>query len=223
MKRQFIKTADGSTSIYLEGMDDYYHSKYGAIAESNHIFIKNGLLSRDLTKEINVLEVGMGTGLNVLTTMKASNEYGLKIHYDAIEAYPIKMEELSSINFAEILKIEDSLLRNIHDSPWETKVQLQPHFNLTKYQAKLQDAKLELNQCDVVYFDAFSPDKQEEMWSEGIFKKLYHSLKPGGVLVTYCVKGMIRRLLQSVGFKVEKLKGPEGGKREMCRAIKPLT
>jgi tRNA U34 5-methylaminomethyl-2-thiouridine-forming methyltransferase MnmC len=220
VKRQFIKTADGSTSIYLEEMDEHYHSKHGAIVESNHIFIKNGLLPKSSSSKIVVFEVGMGTGLNVMTTIKAAKEHQLTIDYHAVEAFPIKMEELSFINFPDLLSIEESLFQTIHSSPWETPVQLMANFNLSKYASKLNELKLKAAQFDVIYFDAFAPEKQEEMWTEEIFRKLFNALKPEGILVTYCVKGVIRRRLQSVGFRVEKLKGPEGGKREMCRAWK---
>ncbi len=220
MKRQFIKTADGSTSIYLEEMDEHYHSKHGAIVESNHIFIKNGLLSKSGVNEIAVFEVGMGTGLNVMTTIKAAQEHELIVNYHAVEAFPIIEEELSFINFSELLSIEEGLFRKIHSAPWEKPAQLMPNFKLTKYQTKLNELVLKTEQFDVIYFDAFAPEKQGEMWSEEIFIKMFDSLKHGGSLVTYCVKGVIRRRLQAVGFTVEKLKGPEGGKREMCRAWK---
>lgn len=220
MKRKFIETADGSTSIYLEEMDEHYHSKHGAIVESNHIFIRNGLLAKSDESEIVVFEVGMGTGLNVLTTIKAAEEHKLKIDYHTVEAFPIQLEELSFINFSELLSIERGLFEKIHSTPWEKEEQLLSNFKLTKYLSKLDELEIDAQKFDVIYFDAFAPEKQEEMWTEDVFRKLFSSLKPEGILVTYCVKGVIRRRLKSVGFTVEKLKGPEGGKREMCRAIK---
>ena len=220
MKRKFIETADGSTSIYLEEMDEHYHSKHGAIAESNHIFIRNGLLSKSNHREIAVFEVGMGTGLNVMTTLKAAVEHDMKVDYHAVEAFPIKEEELDFINFSSLLDMEQGLFLKIHTTPWERENQLHPNFKLTKLNSKLGELELRKDQFDVVYFDAFAPEKQEEMWTEDIFGKIFEAIKPEGILVTYCVKGIIRRRLQSVGFRVEKLKGPEGGKREMCRAIK---
>ena len=213
MKRKFIQTADGSTSIYLEEMDEHYHSKHGAIIESNHIFIRNGLLAKSNQREIAVFEVGMGTGLNVMTTIKAAEEHGLKLDYHAVE-------ELEFINFARLLGMEQDLLMKIHAVPWGVENQIHSNFKLTKLDSKLGNLNVHKEQFDVVYFDAFAPEKQEEMWTEDIFRKMFEALKPQGVLVTYCVKGVIRRRLQSVGFRVEKLKGPEGGKREMCRAIK---
>jgi tRNA U34 5-methylaminomethyl-2-thiouridine-forming methyltransferase MnmC len=220
VKRQFIKTADGSTSIYLEEMDEHYHSIHGAIAESNHIFIENGLLSKAGNNEISVFEVGMGTGLNVMTTLKAAEENNLNVNYKTVEAFPIKLSELGNINFSDLLSMENSIFLKLHAVPWEEENNLTERFKLTKFESKLDGLRLDEAQFDVVYFDAFAPEKQEEMWSESIFTKLFKALKPEGILVTYCVKGSIRRRLQSVGFTVEKLKGPEGGKREMCRARK---
>lgn len=220
MKRKFIETADGSTSIYLEEMDEHYHSKHGAIAESNHIFIKNGLLPKSSQEEISVFEVGMGTGLNVMTTIKAADEHQLKVHYHTVEAFPIKEEELGLINFSSLLGMDQGLFLRIHTVPWEIENLLQDNFKLSKFHSKLSELELRAAFFDVVYFDAFAPEKQEEMWTEEIFQKMFDVLKAEGILVTYCVKGVIRRRLQAVGFRVEKLKGPEGGKREMCRAWK---
>ncbi|MDB9964515.1 tRNA (5-methylaminomethyl-2-thiouridine)(34)-methyltransferase MnmD [Vicingaceae bacterium] len=220
MKRKFIETTDGSTSIYLEEMGEHYHSKHGAIVESNHIFIKNGLLPKSGQEEILVFEVGMGTGLNVMTTLKAAKDHQLKINYHAIEAFPIQEEELEFINFSSLLEMDHGLFLKIHAASWENENLLQSNFKFTKFYCKLINLELHAEFFDVVYFDAFAPEKQEEMWTEEIFQKMFDALKPEGILVTYCVKGVIRRRLQAIGFRVEKLKGPEGGKREMCRAWK---
>lgn len=220
MKRQFIRTADGSSSIYLKDMDEHYHSKHGAITESEHIFVQNGLLSLPNRPLIRVFEVGMGTGLNVLTTLKASTLNNLKVHYETIEAFPILEHELEQINYDSLLQMGNDLLIKIHSSVWGEDIEFNNGFYLKKYKQKLQEYIMEEESFDVVYFDAFAPEKQPEMWTPDIFCKLYKGLKEGGALVTYCVKGEIRRRLQSVGFAVEKLKGPVGGKREMCRAWK---
>ncbi len=220
VKRRFIQTADGSTSIYLEEINEHYHSKHGAIVESNHIFIKNGLLQKSNLREISVFEVGMGTGLNVMTTIKAATMHNLEIDYHTVEAFPIIEEELEFINFSSLLEMEQDLFLRIHTVPWRHENELQPYFKFTKLNAKLSELEMRKESFDVVYFDAFAPEKQEEMWTEEIFQEMFKALKPGGILVTYCVKGAVKRRLQSVGFRVEKLKGPEGGKREMCRAWK---
>ena len=162
----------------------------------------------------------MGTGLNVMTTIKAADEHQLKVHYHTVEAFPIKEEELGLMNFSSLLGMDQGLFLRIHTVPWEIENLLQDNFKLSKFHSKLSELELRAAFFDVVYFDAFAPEKQEEMWTEEIFQKMFDVLKPEGILVTYCVKGVIRRRLQAVGFRVEKLKGPEGGKREMCRAWK---
>lgn len=220
MKRKVVKTADGSSSIYLEEMDEHYHSKHGAIAESEHIFIQNGLLAKKNEPIISVFEVGMGTGLNVITTMQAAEKNKLTINYETIEAFPILLSELRALNFTEALNFDVALFQKIHAVEWERANEIQENFRLLKWRNKLQDIKLSSTKYDVIYFDAFAPEKQQEMWSREIFDKLFISLKPKGILVTYCVKGEIRRRLKDVGFTVEKLSGPIGGKREMCRAHK---
>lgn len=221
MKKELVTTSDGSHSVFLPEMDEHYHSMHGAIAESEHVYIKNGLLAAAKQKKsIQVFEVGLGTGLNVLTTYKSALANQLKVIMDSIEAYPLDWEEVKSLNFRQQLDIEKSIYKQIHQSDWDAEVELSPQLTLHKYHDKLQHFDLAENCYDVIYFDAFAPEKQEEMWSEAIFKKLYTALKLGGILVTYCVKGEIRRRLHDIGLKVEKLKGPEGGKREIMRAVK---
>lgn len=220
MQKQIIQTKDGSHSIYLPQMDEHYHSTHGAIVESEHIFIKNGLLAQSEEKQdVVIFEVGMGTGLNVLTSFIAAQKKGIRIDYHTIEAFPLKWNELDSLNYEELLGIDKKLLKDIHQGNWNQCLELSPNFKLYPYHSDLKTFNHTLA-YDLIYFDAFAPEKQEEMWSEEIFSRLFKALKEGGCLVTYCVKGEIRRRLQKVGFKVEKLTGPIGGKREMCRAWK---
>lgn len=226
MKRQIVKTNDGSVSIYLEEMDEHYHSKHGAIAESEHIFVKNGLEASRQTNKLIIFEVGMGTGLNVLTSYLTAQHLQKEVLFHTIEAFPVELNEVEQLNYTEELGLDRALLDELHNSNWNEKLRLSKYFSVVKHKEKLQDfnlEKLELgsrNGVDVIYFDAFAPEKQTEMWSEEIFMKLFNALNKDGILVTYCVKGEIRRRLQKVGFEVEKLKGPVGGKREMCRAWK---
>ena len=224
MKKQVLETADGSTSIYLEELDEHYHSKHGAVAESQHIFVKNGLLAKSNLQKIKVFEIGMGTGLNVLTTFVASEEHDLNVEMHTVEAYPVDSKELTQMNFAEILNVEKAIFDRIHLAEWSREHSLSTNFKLIKYHDTIQNieftSNMKSNGVDVIYFDAFAPEKQEEMWNKEVFEKLYGVLNESGILVTYCVKGVIRRRLAEVGFKVEKLAGPKGGKREMCRAIK---
>ena len=221
MKKELVTTSDGSHSVFLPEMDEHYHSTHGAIAESEHVYIKNGLLAAAKhKKQLQVFEVGLGTGLNVLTTYKAAIANKLEVVMHSIEAFPLEWEEVKALNFAQQLMLDKSIYKKIHKSDWNAEVELSPRLTLQKYHAKLQDYELVENKYDVIYFDAFAPEKQEEMWSEQIFEKLFKALKSNGVLVTYCVKGEVRRRLIDIGFSVEKLKGPEGGKREIMRGVK---
>jgi tRNA U34 5-methylaminomethyl-2-thiouridine-forming methyltransferase MnmC len=220
MDRELVITSDGSHSLYIKEMDEQYHSKHGAIAEANKIFIEYGLSYQSKRKkELSIFEVGFGTGLNALLSLMYANSSQLQIHYDTIEKYPLKLEEVSNLNFKEELKLTDDLLLKLHTVPWEKWIKIQEGFNLYKREMDLLDLDL-MNSYDLIYFDAFAPEKQAKMWGKEVFEKLYDSLNNQGVLVTYCVKGEIRRRLIEIGFKIEKLKGPEGGKREVLRAIK---
>ncbi|MAC94384.1 MAG: SAM-dependent methyltransferase [Flavobacteriales bacterium] len=220
MQKQLVKTGDGSHSFYLPEMDEHYHSKHGSIAESQHIFIQSALLYKAKeTEQLKVFEVGMGTGLNVYLTALTAQKNKLKIEMHSIEAYPIKIEEAKKLNYAEILEESASIFYQIHESSWEELHKINNYFHLLKINDQLENFNLK-ESYDLIYFDAFAPEKQEELWSPEIFKKLYKALNANGILVTYCVKGIIRRRLQENGFKIEKLKGPVGGKREMLRAIK---
>ena len=196
MEKKLVITADGSHSLYIEEMDESYHSKHGSIAESEHIFIQSGLIKKaESQKVISIFEVGMGTGLNVLKTVLAANENDLTINYEAVEAFPLDLDIIKELNFTE--EVESNEAKDI----------------------KLQEFN-SYGLYDLIYFDAFAPEKQEEMWSPEIFEKIYASMKPGALLLTYCVKGLIRRRLKEIGFTIEKLNGPIGGKREILRATK---
>ena len=221
MEKEIITTSDGSHSIYLPKMNEHYHSKHGAIAESQHIFIHHGLL--ELAKQVDkvkIFEVGMGTGLNVLTTFQAAMQHDLEVEYDAIEAFPPEWDLISQLNYIEQLKVDQKLFQLIHQSEPEIKTWLSSKFSLVKFHENLEAFQLKSNYYDLIYFDAFAPEKQNEMWTEAIFEALFNALKEGGALVTYCVKGEIKRRLKGIGFQIEKLPGPKGGKREMLRARK---
>lgn len=220
MKKKLIVTADGSHSFYLEEMDEHYHSKHGSVKESKHIFIGAGLEPLlQTTKSLKILEVGMGTGLNVWLSALALKGSNTKVFYTAVEAYPLALSEIENINYPKLLGEGRELFNQIHQTEWEVPNELSDELVLLKRKTKLQELKFE-QQYDLVYFDAFAPEKQPELWEEAVFKKVFDAMNVRGVLVTYCVKGVIRRRLQALGFKVEKLPGPTGGKREMLRAEK---
>lgn len=210
------KTEDGSDTLYVESMDEHYHSTKGAITETNYIFIEMGLSASPL-KELNILEVGFGTGLNAIQTLSAAQKNHLKVEMTSLELYPLKFEQLKGLSYSQLPHFDE-----LHLAPWNTAVAITPNFSITKLImdfTKLPEANLEAR-FDVVYMDAFAPEKQPDMWSQQLFNHLYVLMNKGGILTTYCAKGVIRRMLQSAGFKVERLPGPPNGKREILRATK---
>lgn len=220
---KLVVTKDGSHTLFNEELNEHYHSTFGAIQESKHIFIEAGL-KYQLNKfnQINLLEVGFGTGLNVLLSFDQSTSVK-NIEYWGIEAYPVTDDLISNLNYGEILKSEflTSTLKKIHKAEWNKEIALSLNFKLHKKWSKIEDAVLPNNYFNLVYFDAFAPDVQSELWTVDVFKKLYESMTENGILVTYSVKGVVKRALKSAGFKIEKLPGPIG-KREILRAMKPI-
>ncbi len=219
-KAQLILTEDGSHTLYLNEMDEYYHSKYGAIQESKHVFIRHGWEAME-GNDISVLEVGFGTGLNALLTCLTSKTEQKTTHYDAIELFPLDMSLIHKLNFTRLLQVKDhQLFLGLHNLPWDKKHAISPYFTLQKM---LKDFNrfIPERKYHVVYFDAFAPEKQPEMWEEENFNRLYHTMERGGILVTYCAKGEIKRRLKRTGFKVELSEGPPG-KHQMIRALKPI-
>ncbi|WP_299212997.1 tRNA (5-methylaminomethyl-2-thiouridine)(34)-methyltransferase MnmD [uncultured Dokdonia sp.] len=226
MKREIIITGDGSKTIHIPEWDEQYHSKHGAIQEANHVFLKMGLAhyrsksSYQKETPIAILEMGFGTGLNVLLTFFEAQKTQTSIQYTGIEAYPISSEEIKAMDYVSLIKEKDAqgVYNSLHKTPWESQEEISPLFQLTKRQQRFEDI-IDQNAFDLVYFDAFGARVQPELWGEMIFKKMYTALRENGVLVTYAAKGSVRRALQAVGFEVERLPGPPG-KREMLRATK---
>lgn len=210
------RTDDGSHTLYVPAIDETYHSVYGAINESHHVFIEAGL-SLIQKEEITVLEIGFGTGLNAFLTALYATQYGKKIQFTSIEKYPLNEQVWQGLNYGEELG-NTPLFKAIHMSKWEQKVLINPHFTIYKLDDELENLSL-YDQYDCIFFDAFSPEKQPELWTEDIFYKMYNYTAVGGLLTTYCAKGAVRRAMQTVGYKVERIPGPVG-KREMLRAIK---
>jgi tRNA U34 5-methylaminomethyl-2-thiouridine-forming methyltransferase MnmC len=229
MLRTIIKTADGSHSLFVEELNEHYHSIHGAIQESKHVFIDAGLkpfisdstASFSIGKEaLAILEIGLGTGLNAMLTYIETQRSDIKIHYTAIEAYPVSADLIDQLNYVELLNDQNlqPVYTTIHACEWGMPVALSNQFTILKIKNTLQDTVLE-NRYHLIYFDAFGPGVQPEMWTEEIFAKLYAVVESGGCLVTYCAKGEVKRTLKRVGFTVESLPGPPG-KREMVRARK---
>ena len=213
------QTADGSYTLYVPELDEHYHSVKGALTESQHIFIDMGLKHSSVTAP-HILEIGLGTGLNCVLTLLEAKESQRHVHYTGIERYPLNEEIIRKLNYPSIIgkKCEEDYFA-IHQAPWEEDVCLSPWFTLHKLEGDFTHYSFE-QKYDIIYFDAFAPEKQPEMWEQSLFDNLYQVLNEGGILTTYCAKGIVRRMLQTAGFKVERLPGPPGGKREILRAIK---
>jgi len=219
LKRAILHTHDGSTTIHIEEWDECYHSKFGAIQEAQHVFIKNGLsLFKD--QSISILEIGFGTGLNAFITFLESKKLGLQVDYFGIEAYPISQTEIKEMNYVSELKAEsdEAVFETMHSCPWEEKINLKIDFDLTKKKQFFYEIEY-VEQFDLIYFDAFGYRVQPELWTFEIFKLMFKALKKNGVLVTYAARSIIKKNMQEAGFTVEKLQGPPG-KREMFRATK---
>ncbi len=213
-----LKTSeDGSSTIYRADIDEHYHSIHGAIQESMHVFIKAGLEEHP-GKELNILEIGLGTGLNALLTM--IHHAGRIINYHSIERWPLQPDIISKINYSQCLDhIEACTYFNqIHSAEWNKEENLTSWFNLYKEETDLRQF-ISGKKYDVVYFDAFGPEKQPELWTPEIFERLANSMSNGAILTTYSCKGTVKRAIQQAGLKIEKIPGPPG-KREILRARK---
>ncbi|MDR0603306.1 MAG: tRNA (5-methylaminomethyl-2-thiouridine)(34)-methyltransferase MnmD [Bacteroidales bacterium] len=223
MKRQIIITSDGSNSIYVEDLKEHYHSIHGAIGESQHIFIQSGLFSDNLKQQqtLSILEIGFGTGLNALLTCFAAIETAQKIDYLTIEPCPLTDKEIKALNYADILPYPQvkEVFQRIHAAEWESNKSITDHFVITKRKLSALDVILPNDHIDLVYFDAFSPEVQPELWTNVLFEKIFNSMKSHGVFVTYSTKGNVKRALKQTGFRIEKLPGP-AGKREILRGFK---
>ncbi|WP_418262299.1 tRNA (5-methylaminomethyl-2-thiouridine)(34)-methyltransferase MnmD [Flavobacterium faecale] len=219
MEREIIQTLDGSTTIHIKDWNESYHSKHGAIQEAQHVFIKNGLALFE-NKNISILEIGFGTGLNAFITYIESEKMNQQIDYTGVEAYPVSPDELAAMNYIDELKASDyiAVFDKMHESAWGEKTHIDNNFVLTKRKQFFQEID-DVEKFDLIYFDAFGYRVQPELWSTEIFQKMYLSLKKEGVLVTYAARGVVKRSMLEVGFEVEKLAGPPG-KREMFRARK---
>jgi len=271
-------TEDGSHTLYVPELNEHYHSTHGAMQESTHIFIREGLLQKLLfqpsdqqlqqelqhgtegqqqlsreeslqtTHEINLLEIGFGTGLNALLTLLEAKKKGINVLYQSLERYPIAVEAAQKLNYPAMLnrferdKAADTpiqfnqndfnaarlgnstleqLFLQLHTSPWNEAVAITPGFTLLKQQIDFSHPAtfIPKRNFDLIYYDAFAPEKQPEMWTQEIFNHLSNLCNQGAILTTYCAKGVVRRMLQTAGFQVDRLPGPPG-KREILRATK---
>lgn len=221
MERRFITTGDGSVTIQLPEWNEQYHSIHGAVQEAVHVFINEGFkyyLDHHQSKEVSILEIGFGTGLNAFITHQVNAGKPIEINYVGVEAYPVSLEEIEQLNYPDQLSYSNHIFLKMHQSPWELPQAISEEFLLTKRKQFFAEIEDEAS-FDLIYFDAFGARVQPELWTELIFAKMYKALKSKGILVTYSAKGSVRRAMQTVGFNVERLPGPPG-KREMLRDIK---
>ena len=217
MKREIKLTSDGSTTIHLPDWEEHYHSIHGAIQEAYHVYIAQGLKAKE-GPNISILEMGFGTGLNCfITFLERAN---LLINYVGVEAYPVVKSEYDQLNYVTELHAEQNtaIFETLHSASWEKTHAIRNGFTLTKRKQLFKDVN-DVNSYDVIYFDAFAPNIQPELWTEAIFKNMYRALKINGILVTYAAKGDVKRALKAVGFSVKRLPGPKG-KWHMLRATK---
>lgn len=220
-KLEIQHTDDGSTTLFVPEIDEHYHSVKGAYTESLHIYRDCAFryASEQITpmhSPLRLLEIGFGTGLNAAVTAMATTG-SFPVHYITLEKYPVSLDIVNQLGYEKL--VPPQLFADIHAAPWGQPTCITPHFTLEKRCCDLLTSPLPYD-IDVVYFDAFAPEKQPEMWSADVFSLIHQAMRPGGVLTTYCAKGAIRRLLQETGFTVERLAGPAGGKREILRATK---
>jgi tRNA U34 5-methylaminomethyl-2-thiouridine-forming methyltransferase MnmC len=220
MSNKLVITNDGSHSIFNPEVNETYHSKHGAIVEAEYVFIKNGLLAEN-KKQFSILEVGFGTGLNALLTAQKAQQKKIAINYHGIELYPVPKESYIQLNFTELIGEEKSKLLNLHECNWEEEHVINKFFKLTKNEIALENYTSK-TKFDIIYFDAFSPEKQPELWTAEVFQNMYDLLKEDGFLVTYCAKGVVKRTMKTVGFEIIVLDGPPG-KRQMTRANKTTS
>ncbi|HNW74264.1 MAG: tRNA (5-methylaminomethyl-2-thiouridine)(34)-methyltransferase MnmD [Bacteroidales bacterium] len=233
-----VRTADGSDTIHDETVNQHYHSTFGAIGESRHIFIEQGFLKalEQFTAHesrapacpkptgntaLQILEIGFGTGLNAWLTLIEAEKRSTRVHYHSIESRPLPEEILRRLNYPEKAGEELFSLKynTIHECPWDQPVVISDHFILHKIKSRYEEFTPDGASFHLIYFDAFDPEAQPEMWTASLFTKLFHALHPGGVLVTYSSKGLVKRALRDSGFRVERLPGPPG-KRHMLRATR---
>jgi tRNA U34 5-methylaminomethyl-2-thiouridine-forming methyltransferase MnmC len=220
MIKELIVTADGSHTFYLPELDEHYHSTYGAIQESLHIYINEGLLKVSST-EINILEIGFGTGLNAFLTAVFAKKLNLSVRYFSIEKYPLTELEYNKLNYPELIFPEDAgIFKCIHSCAWNVETRIIPGFWLKKIEADLLSYEFDKDlKFDLVYYDAFAPSKQPEMWSNETIGKICSAVKIDGILATYCAKGSVRRSFASHGFEISRIPGP-AGKKEIIRGKK---
>lgn len=223
MSIKIILSDDGSHTLFVEELNETYHSIRGAIAESQYVFIQNGLEYFKAKDKLKIFEVGLGTGLNALLTLIAANQFKVKVEYHSLEAYPLHEEVTDLLNYDQLIDVQEArgVLKSLHALEWGKENRISEYFSFTKIHAQLFDFEFSSYDFDIIYYDAFAPSKQPDMWSVENFRKVTDALKPGGIIVSYCANGQFKRDLKSLGLQLDILPGPLG-KKEMTRGIKPV-
>ncbi len=214
------KTKDGSHTLFVPELNEHYHSSFGAVQESLHVFIHAGLHYFNKPKQrLSIFEAGFGTGLNALLTLQFMADKSIK--YTSVEAYPVDDETILKLNYPELCDFADAgqIFSKLHQARWDVDTKITSEFVLKKIRADIRSMVLPKNEFDLIYYDAFAPNVQPELWTEEIFAKLFSAMSPGGILVTYSSKGLVKQNLRKSGFEVQRLTGPPG-KRHILRASK---
>ncbi|MDQ1771274.1 tRNA (5-methylaminomethyl-2-thiouridine)(34)-methyltransferase MnmD [Labilibaculum sp. A4] len=218
LKRELKITEDGSHTLFVPELNEHYHSTHGAIQEAMHVYLNAGF---NFCKQdpIHILEIGFGTGLNCFLTLIEAEKQNRTVIYHSIELYPIKKEHIQSLNYTDQIEGSDrDVFFKLHQAAWNKEVEITKTFTLNKLQGDLRKFIFPA-MYDLIYFDAFAPDIQPDLWTQDIFEKLHNHLKEDAVLTTYSTKGIIKQALRGAGFEVKRLPGPPG-KRQMLRAKK---
>jgi tRNA U34 5-methylaminomethyl-2-thiouridine-forming methyltransferase MnmC len=222
MQRKIINTKDNSKTLLIPEMNETYHSTNGAVAESKHIYINYGLNHFiNTTETVNILEMGFGTGLNAILTLDYALTHKKKVNYFTIEKYPVTLNEIIELDYANSLDLDylKSEFLSLHELDFKKDHQINPYFSFSKHHTDLKAITLHENKFQVIYFDAFAPQHQPDLWTLEILQKMYDCLASDGFLITYCAQGQFKRNLKAIGFEIVPLPGPVG-KREITKAIK---
>lgn len=218
LKREIKLTEDGSHTLFVPELNEHYHSTHGAIQEAIHVYIEAGLRFSG-NNPIHILEIGFGTGLNAYLSLVEAEQEHRQVVYHTLERFPVEEEQIKVLNYPEQIDFnQKNLFYKLHQIEWDKLCKITNHFSIQKIRGDLRNYNFN-EKYNLIYFDAFAPDIQPDLWEQDIFKKLYHCTSPDAILVTYCSKGIVKRALRSAGFQVKRLPGPPG-KHHILRATK---
>lgn len=211
-----VPTSDGSFTLYSKIYKATYHSVFGAVSESKHTYQQKCLSTQLTKKRIKVLEFGFGTGLNAFLAYLFSQKHQIQVDYFGLETFPIEVSVINELDYPGYLAFPDQkdILTKMH----ETEAFETGNFSFHRYE--LWSNVPDFGEFDCIFFDAFAPDVQPELWNQDMFDRLFHATALGGCLVTYCAKGVVRRNMEHSGYVVSRIPGAPG-KRQMLQAFRP--